>query len=123
MKVLWEKTTQRAAEFIRSIGRKPTNSQDQSLLLKACALVEMGKMPEKSLAEAAEAIRLNKPRRWPAYLHTVLSNFARSKRRNLNALLSSIEVPQHVRDVEIKPKPLDVSLSSLVDSIGKEPAT
>ena len=89
-----EAVEQRACALARKVHRvvpvHPDNRpRDRSLILKACALVALGVLPECWLIDGVESVKQGKRKRRPqGYLFRVLDAGAADRKLNLRQLLA-----------------------------------
>jgi len=97
----WDRVVDRAKAASGRMRVRPVERADRSLLLKACALVEEGTLPESWLADATAGVALLRDNRriknvW-GYLHRSLENGAAERHRlELIPLLARIKVPEEL---------------------------
>lgn len=86
---------ERANRVAIAVGRRATEPEDRSLLLKAAILSLHGPFTEFWLMDAAEGVKHSRgsKQRPYGYLHTCLENSAAALGRNLNAELASVTIP------------------------------
>ena len=91
------------ANQARAVIRIPTTRpEDRSLLLKCCALVEKGRLPESWLADSLGSVTaLNGSsdgiaNKWGYLYRSFANNAAEQYQERLEPLLASIDVPEHL---------------------------
>ena len=74
------------------LGVGVPDRRDRDLLLKVCALVDRGDMPEHWLRDSIEAVAACKPGKKWAYFQTCLTNRTESK-DSFNRMLAGVTIP------------------------------